>query len=537
MNRKRRLVEESSLIPYKKGRPDRKDFVFHHFYVYVAQKKGRQVPSTIRFDPGNGGSNTLVYLFGRTEDGKSVMCRVSGFYPYFFISVPRAMSKGEIFDFIQRTNSSCARDKYGNLFSHPTVAHVENVRAKKLYYFDNLMESDFMRVFVNDMSGMYRMKRALKNGELLDGSVWGNCEIYEGSVNPELQFMVEHDFSGFTWLSVPYGKFETVNGFLKESFCDVEIRCKLKDLTQVSLLEAEGNAIAPLKILSFDIECLGRPESFPSPDSDPVILIGAIISDCVTFEVKKKIAFTLKDSAPVEGVEIRSFEGSDSERSMLKAFRDFIISEDFDIFLGYNSTLFDLPYLMERSVILGIDVFPYLGRMKKIKSIVSTNVFQSTNKGRHERKNTTVLGRFHYDVYTGIRMSVKARSYKLDDMARTYLGESKEDVHYTQIAKLHTGSLEDKSKLVRYCITDCMLPLKLAQKLSLLFGTFELSRVCGISVSELAVRGEQIKCFSMILRESKKRGFCVPCNPPTNNQSYVGATRSEEHTSELQSRQ
>ena len=233
----------------------------------------------------------------------------------------------------------------------------------------------------------------------------------------------------------------------------------------------------------------------------------------------------MKDSAPIDGVEIRSFDnGIDGERSMLKAFREFIIAEDFDIFLGYNSTLFDLPYLIERSTILGLDIFSYLGRMKQYKSIVLSTFFESTNKGRHERKNTVMLGRFHYDVYTGIRMSIKARSYKLDDMARTYLGESKEDVHYTQIAKLHAGSLKDRSKLVQYCITDCLLPLKLAQKLSLLFGTFELSRVCGISVSELAIRGEQIKCFSMILREAKKRGFLVPSNPPVNNESYVGAT-------------
>ena len=525
MDLKRKHVEEISLTPCKKHKPERKDFVFHHFYVDVTDKREKYSRSTTKkFDPGCGGSNVLLQIFGRTKDGKSVMCNVSGFYPHFFILVPREMSEKELSDFMRRANSICIKDRYGKTFSRPMVAHVENFRAKKLYFFNNMTESNFIRVIVNDLSSLNEVKRALKNGMLLNEADWGDCEIYEGSINPELQFMVDQNFSGFTWLSVPFGKFETVSGYEKQSYCDIEIRCKLKDLTQLSLEEAEGNAIASFKILSFDIECLGKLDSFPTPENDPVILIGAVISDCVTFEVKKKVAFVLNDSAPVEGVEIRSFKGNDAERRMLRAFQEFIILEDFDILLGYNSTTFDVPYLIARAAALGLSIFPYLGRIKNKMSVVTTNFFHSTNKGRHERKQTPVLGRIHFDVYMSIRMSMKARSYKLNDIAYTYLKETKEDVHYTEIAKLYGGSSKDRAKLVRYCITDCLLPLKLTQKLSLLFGTFELSRVCGISVSELVVRGEQIKCFSLILREAKARGFCVPSSPPMNNESYIGAT-------------
>ena len=78
-------------------------------------------------------------IFGRTKDGKSVMCNVSGFFPYFCVLVPREMSERELSDFMRRANSICVKNRYGKTFSRPMVAHVENFRAKKLYFFNNII--------------------------------------------------------------------------------------------------------------------------------------------------------------------------------------------------------------------------------------------------------------------------------------------------------------------------------------------------------------------------------------------------------------
>ena len=45
--------------------------------------------------------------------------------------------------------------------------------------------------------------------------------------------------------------------------------------------EGEWSKVAPLRILSFDIECAGRKGIFPDPDIDPVI------QDCI-FRLKYK---------------------------------------------------------------------------------------------------------------------------------------------------------------------------------------------------------------------------------------------------------
>lgn len=41
--------------------------------------------------------------------------------------------------------------------------------------------------------------------------------------------------------------------------------------------EGEWSGIAPLRILSFDIECAGRKGIFPEPSVDPVIQIASVV--------------------------------------------------------------------------------------------------------------------------------------------------------------------------------------------------------------------------------------------------------------------
>lgn len=42
--------------------------------------------------------------------------------------------------------------------------------------------------------------------------------------------------------------------------------------------EGEWSKLAPLRILSFDIECAGRKGIFPEPEQDPVIQIANLVT-------------------------------------------------------------------------------------------------------------------------------------------------------------------------------------------------------------------------------------------------------------------
>ncbi len=52
-------------------------------------------------------------------------------------------------------------------------------------------------------------------------------------------------------------------------------------------------------------------------------------------------------------------------RCVLQRWRDLIVESDPDIIIGYNTSNFDLPYLIDRAAKLKVDEFPYWGRLKR----------------------------------------------------------------------------------------------------------------------------------------------------------------------------
>jgi DNA polymerase delta subunit 1 len=123
--------------------------------------------------------------------------------------------------------------------------------------------------------------------------------------------------------------------------------------------EGEWSKIAPLRILSFDIECAGRKGIFPEAKIDPVIQIANMVT--IQGEQKPFVRniFTLKDCAHIVGAHIMSF---DREEDLLQAWSDFFRQVDPDVITGYNINNFDWPFLLDRADALKVHNFPYFSR-------------------------------------------------------------------------------------------------------------------------------------------------------------------------------
>ena len=96
--------------------------------------------------------------------------------------------------------------------------------------------------------------------------------------------------------------------------------------------------LAPIRILSFDIECL--------PDKDQTIQLGNIVHVHGQGEdpIIRNI-FTLNSCAPIAGTKVFPFK---IEEEMLVAWREFVRLCDPDIVTGYNITNFDWTYIVGR---------------------------------------------------------------------------------------------------------------------------------------------------------------------------------------------
>jgi len=54
----------------------------------------------------------------------------------------------------------------------------------------------------------------------------------------------------------------------------------------------------------------------------------------------------------------------DKEQELLSKWRAFVEEVDPDLIIGYNTSQFDVPYLMDRAKALKVTDFPFLGRLK-----------------------------------------------------------------------------------------------------------------------------------------------------------------------------
>jgi DNA polymerase delta subunit 1 len=65
--------------------------------------------------------------------------------------------------------------------------------------------------------------------------------------------------------------------------------------------EGEHSRIAPVRILSFDIECLSKKGKFPVPEQDPIIQIANVCQIYGEDEPFARNVFTLNTCAPIVG--------------------------------------------------------------------------------------------------------------------------------------------------------------------------------------------------------------------------------------------
>lgn len=79
------------------------------------------------------------------------------------------------------------------------------------------------------------------------------------------------------WIELPAGKYSVRSEGSRISNCQIE--CEISYTNIISHLpEGEWAKIAPLRVLSFDIECAGRPGIFPEANVDPVIQIANVVT-------------------------------------------------------------------------------------------------------------------------------------------------------------------------------------------------------------------------------------------------------------------
>ena len=254
---------------------------------------------------------------------------------------------------------------------------------------------------------------------------------------------------GMNWVELPAGKYSVRTGAHKISNCQIECQIHYREIISHAP-EGEWAKIAPLRILSFDIECAGRPGIFPEASVDPVIQIANVVTTYGSSKPFIRNVFTIDSCAQIVGAQVLEHP---TQESLLLAWKEFLLQVDPDVMIGYNIANFDLPYLIDRAHAVKLDDrFPFLGRITRNKSTVRNTTFASKAFGQRDSKETFIDGRLQLDMLQVMQRDYKLRSYSLNAVCSQFLGEQKEDVHHSIITELHNGTAESRRRLAVYCL-------------------------------------------------------------------------------------
>jgi len=445
-------------------------------------------------------------VYGVTETGNSVMAIITNFYPYFYIECPEEFDllrdkenlKTKLKEFLINHNHSNS-----SIPGLECIKNLEIVEKTNIYNYQNT-KAKFIKITTSHPKMISSLREYFEGGKASIGQIIFSNKTYESKCPFSLRYMIDNGIVGMSWITLPKGKYKIRDHQVSTAQLEVEI-----GFEDVLSHAPEGlyAKIAPIRVISIDIECAAKQGRFPNAESDPVIQISNI---CMQFGCKDPILqklFSFKKCAAIAGADVESFE---VEKDMLNKWAEFLVELDPDIITGYNINGFDLPYLIKRAECLKAD---YIKKISRIKNTI-TKIKHSKGKSKSFKNrdfiDLNIDGRIILDMYIYVMKEHRLRSFTLNNVSFTILGEQKEDVHHSMIYELWNTDEFTRRRLGIYCMKDAYLPLKLAEKLMTLYNYSEMCRVTCTPLKFILTRGQQIKVSSQLHRKALEYNYIIP---------------------------
>ena len=215
-----------------------------------------------------------------------------------------------------------------------------------------------------------------------------------------------------------------------------------------------------IKIYSIDIETTSE-SGFPNVDSPTERMLVITLQDNNT---KKITTFGVGEFTPtdnVKGLDIDYIQCKD-EYTLLKTFLEWWEENCPDIITGWNSALFDIPYLLARTErILGEGEHK---RYSPFELVSKRKVRFAAGREMTAYEITGVAQLDYLDLYKKFTY-VTRESYKLDFIAETELGKNKLESGFDTFKEFYE---KDWNRFVEYNIIDTVIVDELEDKMKLI---------------------------------------------------------------------
>jgi DNA polymerase I len=414
---------------------------------------------------------TCVRLTVKGADGSAYELVDRDFAPYFYLLPHGNRVTPEI------VLGYKAKDSAGN----PLAAKKVEIERKRLFG----KEVELLKVTMGNPSEVPKFSEALM----------GFGQAYENDIPFARRYLIDKDI-------VPLNSYafevEQIGGG----------RFGILGINKLAAAGTDGTAIGDVKLnaLCFDIETY-NPIGMPRPEKDPIVMIsyayasrGRNGSGVLTF---KKM-----EGKKYDGI-VLSLQ---NEKAMLEKFVELLDELDIDVIAGYNSTNFDIKYMLDRAAVLKMDL--NLSRFHGETRIESHGLVSRVK----------VSGRVHIDVYNVVKFValvgaqesiLKLNSYTLKNVYEAMSGEKKISIDRTDVYKLWDGSIADLETLVDYNLSDSVSLMKVYETLIPI--TIEITRTTGNVISDVAVSTTSQLVEFLMMKYAERFGELIP-NKPTEQE-------------------
>jgi DNA polymerase elongation subunit (family B) len=445
------------------------------------------------------------------------MVHIENFRPYFYLECAN--------DFTRKDFEKHKKEMMKIIFNTDEQARIYSQKEKQKYvrrpmdiilvWKENLLhfkgkgkgDKYFIKIICDGPNSFFTYRKNCEENynRLVNFKIRPN--MYESGLPYPLRFMIDHHLSGMSWMTLSQKKYRVISSTVQSTLskCQKEIIIDYKNLIPRDFSDPKFSSIASLRIMSFDIECYSK-RGFPNPESNPVITIGICCTSHDKDDQTNKIVLQLDSCEPIPECQLLTFG---SEKLLLETFNKIVDVYDPDILTGYNIQTFDMDYMLSRMKALKMET-PNWGRHLKKPTYSKTAKIMAKSMGFRETKSINVNGRIQMDMMMHMLKEKKFSSYSLNNVSFLLLGEQKEDVPYNMISVLQDGEPNDRKRLASYCLKDSVLPIRLMNKLKVIYNNVEMARVTGVPINYLFTRGQQIKVVSQIHNDTKKKNLLVP---------------------------
>ena len=233
-----------------------------------------------------------IYNFGVSINGESICARYEEYHPYFYIRIPDEFDDEQVKAFKLAFTESAEEEIDNNLaknevaeeerfFSHYYLSAIvedecEEVEREILWKFTNHAKFRFYKLVFRSHNAMKFYCRALSNPVNLNipppltdtgkrDTKWNPFKLYkynlfEADFEPMLRFYHDHKIKPSGWVQIKPYTYKTV---YKQSTAQINISCNCD-----KALPLQKDALAPVRVASFDIEADSSHGDFPIPRKD-----------------------------------------------------------------------------------------------------------------------------------------------------------------------------------------------------------------------------------------------------------------------------